>query len=102
MARKKRQRAYLLPDTACPTARREICIKIPDELGHLLPFLGQLEYLTHWYAWEDDGSGKNVETAACWRDVFDAVRANIDNQVGCAEMDIRLQGCTLQKASTVG
>lgn len=97
----KRQRAYLLPDVACPSERMDICISIPDDLGHILPFLAQLEHLANWYAWETDDDRTNDDVAACWREIFNSVRQSIDEHLGCgvdvAIKDIRLVDCVLEK-----
>ena len=101
----KRERAYLLPSVLSPVARREICISIPDDLGHILPFLAQLEHLANWYAWEKNDTHDNDTVAAVWREIFDDVRNSIDNELGCGTMglqDIRLANCVLEKQDNEG
>lgn len=97
----KRTRAYLLPEVLCPTARLDICISIPDDLGHIMPFLAQIEFLANWYAWENDPDRSNDDVAACWREIFNQLRASIDERSGCgvatALQDIRLVDCVLEK-----
>jgi hypothetical protein len=96
----KRERAYLLPSVLSPVARREICISIPDDLGHILPFLAQLEHLANWYAWERNDAHDNDTVAAVWREIFDSVRQSIDEDTGCCNMaikDIRMVDCVIEK-----
>lgn len=101
----KRQRAYLLPTVLSPVARREICISIPDDLGHILPFLAQIERLANWYAWETNDDHDNDTVAAVWREIFDSVRNSLDNDLGCGTMglqDIRLVDCVIEKQDDEG
>lgn len=97
----KRERAYLLPDTLCPAERLDICISIPNNLGHIMPFLAQIERLANWYAWETNETRDNEIVAACWRNVFNAVRNSIDNQLGCGAVvgiqDVRMVDCVIEK-----
>lgn len=101
-----RQRAYLLPEIACPVSRLDICISIPNDLGHIMPFLAQVEHLANWYAWERDEAHTNDDVAACWRDVFDALRHSIDEGLGCGVTeslrDVRMVDCVLEKQAQDG
>lgn len=101
-----RQRAYLLPDVLCPTETLDICISIPNNLGHILPFLAQIEHLANWYAWERNETRDNATVADCWRVVFEAVRASIDGHLGCGDVsgiqDLRLSDCILEKQDSEG
>ena len=96
-----RQRAYLLPEVLCPETTLDICISIPNDLGHIMPFLAQIEYLANWYAWETNLDRDNDTVAACWRDIFNSVRSSIDNSLGCGTVsnvkDIRMVDCVIEK-----
>ncbi|MCC7017842.1 MAG: hypothetical protein IT564_11635 [Rhodospirillales bacterium] len=101
-----RQRAYLLPDVLCPSEKMGICIQIPDNLGHLLAFLAQIEHLANWYAWEKNETRDNVTVADCWREVFNDIRAKIDDNIRCSDVaslqEIRLVDCLLEKQDEFG
>lgn len=102
----KRQRAYLLPDVLCPAETLDICVSVPNNLGHLLAFLAQIEHLANWYAWEQNEARDNDTVAACWRTVFDDIRAKIDAHIGCGDVagvqDLRLVDCILEKQDSEG
>lgn len=89
MAAKNRS-AYLLPDVAAPSGVLYVCVPVPDNLGHILAFLGQLDSLGKAWIWDNDPDHTALEVAAVWANIAAAVRANIDDMIGCGgTMELR-------------
>jgi hypothetical protein len=82
---------YLLPEVIDPTARRYVCIGIPDEPMHILAFLGQLDMLGYWWTWERDPLKRGTQVARVWREVTEQVRDSLDNTLGCGENGMELR-----------
>lgn len=99
---KKQFNGYLLPAVVDPSERISVCVPIPNDLNHLLAFLGQLDMLAYWWTWERDDAKTGTEVAQVWREIVAQVRAQLDVGEGCADMafDVRqnpLLPCKLEK-----
>lgn len=103
MARKPRG-AYLLPDVVEPSDVLYVCVPVPNDMGHLLAFLGQLDALGKWTSWQLDPLKQGRDVAQVWANVAALVRENIDNMIGCGgSMELRQNpddNCQLQWRSS--
>lgn len=87
------KRGYLLPETINPAGRVYICVPVPDDPNHIRAFLGQLDMLSHWNAWDRDTLKKGTLAAQVWRDIVTQVRQNIDDGASCAPELPETSGC---------
>lgn len=47
------------------------CIRVPIDKYHRAAFIGQIEYLAHWYAWDRDAARSGKEAAAVWQNIIE-------------------------------
>lgn len=79
---------YPIPAVINPPERKCVQVNIPNELGHRAAFIGAIEQLTHWWAWERDNEKNGRLLANVWQGVFDDMMANFDDGCqGCNEVD---------------
>lgn len=71
-----KKRGYILPENLTPE-KTCICIEIPCDKYHALAFLGQIEELGYWWAWERDEDKRGTQAAQIWRQIATDARDEI-------------------------
>lgn len=78
-----KQRGYPLPDVIEPPDCISVCVPVPNDVGHIRAFLGQLDMLGYWWNWERDDLKQGKDAAALWRLIVECVRQRMDLDCGC-------------------
>lgn len=65
-----RRLRYPIPDVINPSESVCIVVRVPNNIGHIAAFWGQLFALTRWYAWEADDDHSGALLAEVWKDVY--------------------------------
>lgn len=69
---------YLLPDGDAYTSdRRCIIVSIPDKDEYMRAFLGSIDYLGTWVAWERDSAHRGRDAARAWKEANELTRGCI-------------------------
>lgn len=55
------------PDTIC------LQIQVPNDTRHIAAFVGQVQYLTNWWAWDRDDAHSGKQLAAIWLAVLNGI-----------------------------
>ena len=96
-------KGYVLPDVVDP-GRFCVRVMVPQDMGHILAFAGQLWELAQWWTWERDEARTGKDAAAVWRDIMESVWPQLSAELlNCMEgeaVDVRQndeQPCILEK-----
>lgn len=65
-----RRLRYPLPEVIEPTESVCIEVRVPNDIGYISAFWGQMFALTRWYAWAGDTDHTAKQVAKVWADVY--------------------------------
>lgn len=96
-------KGYLIPEVIDPPDRLYICVPVPNDRGHIRAFLGQIDKLAWWNAWDQDGTENGKLSAAVWKPIIEELYAKFDGEVWCDVATIwRVEDCALQFSTDAG
>jgi len=75
---------FILPTVVDPP---KLCVKIeiPNDLGHLNAFFGNLVQLAYWFNWDRDDAHTGLAVSKVWYQVYQSVVQAIIDGGGCAD-----------------
>jgi len=71
------------PDSIC------VQIQVPNDIGHIGAFMGQIWALTRWHSWQRDDQKQGKDVAKVWMPIFEFLEENFyRNMCECTEEKI--------------